>query len=131
MAAHHQRPGTSGSVLKATAVCATRWEGSSYGDSCEGVWFANRRPLDYDSVGFIIVESDRPGPLASLQIGDQWYTAGDLGPMAVGDRRLVPYRRSEDRHAASILRLRITCLKGTEVWQVPTEVEITSNPFIG
>jgi hypothetical protein len=50
--------------------------------------------------------------------------------MAVGDRRLVPHRRSEDRHAESTLRLRITCSKGNEVWQVPAEVEITPKPFI-
>src|SRR6266511_1537803 len=64
-------------------------------------------------------------PLAGLQVGDQWATSGELGPMAVGDRRLLSYRRSESRDAESTLRLRVVCSKGSETWRVPVELEIT------
>jgi hypothetical protein len=100
-------------------------EESVYGDPGEGVWFKNGGPLDYDSVRFTFAVSDRPGPLVSFQVNDQWATSGDLGPMAVGDRRLLSYRRSESREAESTLRLRVMCSKGSETWRVPVEVEIT------
>ncbi len=100
-------------------------EESVYGDPGEGVWFKNGGPLDYDSVRFTFAESDQPAPLAGLQVGDQWATSGELGPMAVGDRRLLSYRRSESREAESTLRLRVVCSKGSETWRVPVELEIT------
>jgi hypothetical protein len=114
-----------------------RLEESQHGDAGEGVWFVNDGPLDYDSVTFTFAESDRPGPVVgllpvdALQVGHVWATSADLGPMTLGDRRLLLYRRSENRRAESTLRLRVTCSKGSEVWQIPAEVEITPKPFIG
>jgi hypothetical protein len=107
-----------------------RLEESQHGDAGPGVWFCNDGPLDYDSVAFRFASQDKPAPIDALKLGDEWVTSGDLGPLAVGDRRLLLYRRPEQPGSDAILRLRLTCSSAGGSWTVPAEVYITPEPFV-
>jgi hypothetical protein len=96
------------------------------------VRFVNDGPLDYDSVAFTFAATDRPGPVQALQVGEKSVTSADLGPMAVGDHRALPYRfYPESGREAGTLRLRVSCAKGSEKWTIPAEVELPYKPWEG
>jgi hypothetical protein len=100
------------------------------GGDDEGVWFANDRPLDYDRISFAFAPTTGRPPVDGLLVDDEWTTAGEVGPLALGARRLLRLRRAEDGED-SILRLRITCTNEQGTWVVMAQVEIPGIPFVG
>jgi hypothetical protein len=108
-----------------------RVEESTFEDKQEGIRFTSDGPRDYTSVHFRVETPAAASPVSALQIGEAWIpispqgrTQGDLGPMAQGDRHLVPYQRA-DPWPGSTLRLRITCTNNQGTWTIHREVEIS------
>jgi hypothetical protein len=106
-------------------------EESTFEDKQEGIRFTSDGPRDYTSVHFRVETPAAASPVSALQIGEawiplnpQWRTEGDLGPMALGDRRFVPYQRA-DPWPGSTLRLRITCDSDQDTWTIHREVDIS------
>src|SRR6266540_3686239 len=103
-----------------------RRDGTLGGDD-EGIWFANNGPLDYDRAGFVFAPTTGRPPVDGLLVNGEWATAGEIGPLALGERRFVRCRRAEDGED-SILHLRITCSNEQGTWPVLAQVEIPSIP---
>jgi ABC-type nickel/cobalt efflux system permease component RcnA len=99
------------------------------GGEDERVWFANDGPSDYDRVGFAFASTTRRPPVDGLLVDDEWATVGEVGPLALGERRPLRLRRAEDREDA-ILRLRITCSNEQGTWPILAEVEIPGIPEV-
>jgi hypothetical protein len=104
--------------------------GGTLGGEDEGVWFANDGPSDLDRIGFTFVQTTSRPPVDGLLTAGEWTTAGEVGPLALGDRRLLRCRRAADGED-SILRLRITCRNDLGIWSFLGQVEIPGIPFVG
>jgi hypothetical protein len=100
------------------------------GGDDEGVWFTNAGPLDYASMVFELTQASRDRPIIGLILGDGIVTVGDIGPLAVGDRRFLPLRRSAPTEGAGPLHLRLHCRNDQGTWKVPAEVEISGVPHV-
>jgi hypothetical protein len=114
-----------------TPRISLKQDGSLGGDD-EGIWFTSDGPLDYDQVGFTFAPTTGRPPVDGLLVNDEWTTAGEIGPLALGERRFVRCRRAEDGEDA-ILHLRITFSNKQGTWPVPAQVEIPpipAGPFV-
>lgn len=94
----------------------------------EGVRFTSRGPLDYDSIRFAFTQDAADRPIAGFVLGGEVVKAGDLGPLFVGESRLVPLRRPAPDEGAGTLHLRLTCHNDQGTWTIPAEVEIPGVP---
>jgi hypothetical protein len=104
-----------------------RVEESTFEDKQEGLWFTNNGPLDYTSV-LLRVDPALASPVGALQIGEAWSTEGDIGPMQLGERRLVLIRRNVPMPGTT-LRLRLTCENDGGTWTIHKDVEFTPPPM--
>jgi hypothetical protein len=105
-----------------------RVEEATFEDQQEGLWFTNDGPLDYTSVRVRVETPGNVSPVGALQIGEGWSTEGDLGPMELGERRLIPIRRNKPMPGTT-LRLRLTCQNNQGTWPIYREVEFTPPPM--
>jgi hypothetical protein len=108
---------------------------ATHPDKREGLWFTNDGPLDYTSVRFRAETPNDASPLDGLEIDGTWIPAnpelgaeGDLGRMALGDRRFVACHRADPMRGTT-LRLRITCSSDRDSWLIYREVEFLPPPF--
>jgi hypothetical protein len=100
-------------------------------DRVDGVWFANAGPLDYASIWLELTQDD--APIAGFHVGREGdvVDAGSLGPLAMGERRLVRYQRSSPRNEKGLLSMRLTCESDRGTWTIPAQVEIPGSPWPG
>jgi hypothetical protein len=103
------------------------------GEGEEGLCFTNDGPLDFTSVRFRLETPLEDTPVEAFLVGSEWITGagatitGDLGPITVGDRRFLYYRKSEDVELfpETTLRFRITCVNDRRTWSIHVEVEMS------
>lgn len=96
----------------------------------EGVWFINTGPLDYESVTFALIQEENDRPIAGFIRGDDVLTLGDLGPLHIGVRRFMRYRRPDPEEGGGTLHLRLFCRNDRGEWTIPAKVEIPGIPQI-
>jgi hypothetical protein len=100
------------------------------GHDDEGVWFTNTGPLDYASVTFALIQELSERPIEGFLRGDDVLTLGDVGPLAIGVRRFMRYRRPGSDEGGGTLHLRLICSNEQGTWTIPAKVEIPGAPSV-
>jgi hypothetical protein len=103
---------------------------SDHRDEQEGVWLSNDGTVDYTAVYFTVASTTQPSPIQGFLVDSEWTTEGDLGPIESGDRRFLPYQRTEEDPGGTV-RLRIICSNRRGGWSLMREFEILPPPFVG